>query len=91
MSSENEKLYLYKNDQGLFCFSNTVAVLVYTFVSFASICICIVARQIVYTKRNQSVYMDHKFKPENSEEEDEVEEKSAALGENHQTITKNES
>ena len=83
---------MYTDDQGLFCISNTASVLLYTLISFSSICIVIIARQIVNAKRNQSVYMDHKFKPEDSEEEDEdLDVKSAALGENQEILGASES
>ena len=73
----NKKLYFYLDENnGNWCISNTVLVLLYTAVSFMTICFTIVGRQIVYSKRNRSLYMDATEKPVDSDADDDAEVKT---------------
>ena len=66
-----EKVYFYLDPANShWCVSNTMLVFIYTAVSFTSICFVIMARQIIYSKRNRSVYMDACEQPDDSDAED---------------------
>eukprot|EP00354_Favella_ehrenbergii_P002775 CAMPEP_0170469334 /NCGR_PEP_ID=MMETSP0123-20130129/12196_1 /TAXON_ID=182087 /ORGANISM="Favella ehrenbergii, Strain Fehren 1" /LENGTH=57 /DNA_ID=CAMNT_0010736163 /DNA_START=100 /DNA_END=273 /DNA_ORIENTATION=+ len=55
-----------------------MAVLIYTFVSFASICFVVMGKQIRHSKRYRAAYMDQDEKPEDSEAEDDAREAARA-------------
>ena len=81
MSDLQKKLYFYVEEESNFwCVSNTMLVLMYTFMSFASICFIIMARQIIYSKKNIPRYMHAISKPDDSDAEaDAAEEEISAL------------
>ena len=67
----NLKEFIFTNEEnGFWCISNTMLCLMYTLFSFASICFVVMGRQLILSKRSQSVYMDMLTKPEDSEAED---------------------
>ena len=66
-----EKLYFYTDpSNNTWCVSNTMLVFIYTMVSFSTVCFFIMGRQIIYSKRNRSVYMDACEAPDDSDAED---------------------
>mmetsp|Transcript_17505 Transcript_17505/g.20701 ORF Transcript_17505/g.20701 Transcript_17505/m.20701 type:complete len:87 (+) Transcript_17505:19-279(+) len=78
-AGENLKLYFFVDpDSSWWCISNTMAVLIYTFVSFASICFVVMGKQIRHSKRYRAAYMDQDEKPEDSEAEDDAREAARA-------------
>ena len=70
-AGENLKLFMFVDSLSeQWCISNTMAVLLYTAVSFCSICFIIVGKQIRHSKRYRAPYMDQDTKPDDSEAED---------------------
>ena len=70
-AGENLKLFFFVDPESSFwCISNTMAVLIYTLVSFASICFVVMGKQIRHSKRYKARYMDQDTKPDDSEAED---------------------
>ena len=66
-----EKVYFYLDPANShWCISNTMLCFMYTAFSFMSICFIVMGRQIVYSKRNRSVYMDAIEEPDDSDAED---------------------
>ena len=66
-----EKLYFFiDQESSMWCFSNTLIVILYTAFFFLSVCFVVIGRQVSYSKRNRGVYMDQVTKPEDSEQED---------------------
>ena len=66
-----DKLYFFiDQDSSQYCISNTLLCILYTALSFLSICFVVIGRQVAYSKRNRGVYMDVVNKPEDSEQED---------------------
>ena len=78
-AGENLKLFFFVDAESAhWCISNTMAVLLYTFVSFASICFVVMGRQIRHSKRYRAAYMDQDQKPDDSEAEDDAQEAAKA-------------
>ena len=78
-SGENTKLFFFVDTESSFwCLSNTIAVLIYTAVSFLSICFVVMGKQIRHSKRYRAVYMYQVTKPEDSEAEDDARENEKA-------------
>ena len=70
-AGENLKLFMFVDDlSAQWCISNTMAVLLYTAVSFIAICFIIIGKQIRHSKRYRAVYMDQETQPDDSEAED---------------------
>ena len=58
-AGENTKLYFFVDpDSSFWCLSNTALVLLYTAVSFLSICFVVMGKQVRYSKRYRAAYMD---------------------------------
>ena len=50
--ADAEKYFYVDGADGLWCFSNTMLVLLYTAISFLSICFWVIGKQLIYSKRN---------------------------------------
>ena len=74
-AGENLKLFFFVDPESQYwCISNTMSVLIYTAVSFMSICFIIIGKQIRHSKRYRARYMDQTTRPDDSEAEDDAKE-----------------